>query len=1161
MKIRKFTQSPLLASCQTVRFGGKPFLAVSAFLGFNMDGVPGMLSPADSFGAAAGALSEAADQGCVFDLGLPKPRGEMLAAGSCYPPPGAESAGSASASLRLGRISREFLAVGEAPLLGPGPGKPAPFSSVPLDWRRTARGARNPAGQLRGETRTAYGAILGFPQVTDRREMGGALSAAWPPAASPLPEPFGAAAAGSGTYDRNWLLDAWPGFPADFDMRALNMAQAPQTLAEGYFNGDEAVYAGGMHPGRRELRSRLPAMFPRTVVATLPPGAAPPEPPEISPGPEGVFPGLPGVPDGALFEEIRLNLDTVWLFPAWGAGIMIWHGSTALRDAMASDVWGMASSVWPLPPASAGSEALGTAGPADAGELFMLGTEGYADLPVLQPFAAEIPEPAAPPAPPAPEQAGAAPSPSPPDAAVPPAEAVPPEVPAPGPPPPPAAGAGVPATAAEMVEETRRDVMGQLPEINRMLDEQGLSPVTESDVEDSLRRYGDALDKGMRDMDGIDAGRAARAAMGPAEKAAAEEADVIADLVRGGAAPQEAADLLKAVKLHVPLMSEFRTPEEFETALSDYGSEWARLAGRSPEEGAAYAARMRVASAMENEPERALELILAQSVGEEKAAGLALELKAPPPEIPAGPEELAAALAAGGALSPEEAGALAEAVSGMQALPAGAGMKDVAAAFAEMGGKLARSLGPGAAVYSGKLVSGLGLVKSVLWKEKGLGEALEKLGAEYPEVKAALPELNRIRLDAPGSAGSLEEAARMAGLGNAAALGRIDALDPWTGPPAAPEPEPAPEPESGPEPEPGPESEPEPAAPPEPGPPPLTLAGRAQAEELLAGARSDGSMRGIFAGRIMQGLDLSGMDFSGLDMKGARLTGSDLSGCSFAGADLSGAALDGTAAAGADFAGASLVGADMSRASGGSMVLRDADMAGADFSGADLETSALEGARCPGAVFSGTRLPRELGGGNFAGARFSRWNGEGADLSGADLTGADFTNVNLSSASFRGAVLSKCHFASCDLSRADFGGARARGASFQLFTRLGGTDFSRADLTGATLAVPDASGAVFRGASADRALMAGVRLRNCSFEGASLREASFHGADLRGSDMYGADMMKAGLGGTQLSGADFTGTSLYGADFYLSRPDTSTVFKDADLTGTILLLDGESLVK
>ncbi|MDR2612987.1 MAG: pentapeptide repeat-containing protein [Deltaproteobacteria bacterium] len=1149
MNTRKFTQSPLLVSCQTVRFGGRPYLAVTAFLGFNLDGVPGALSPADSFGASAKALEELADQGVVFDLGLPKIRGEFLAAGSAFPPPGAILAGSAAAGISVGPLAREFLAVGEAPLLGIAPGDPAPYLSLPLDWRRTAAGPFNPHGQVQGASRTAYGAVLGYPQVTDRREGGGALAAAWPPPASPLPEPFGKRQAASGTYGRDWLLDSWPGFPADFELDALSLAQPAQRLPEGAFRGDEAVLVRGMHPQRAELRGRLPGLAARVVVARIPPGAEAPDPPAIPAGADsGPLPDQ-APPGFLLYAEPRLGLDTVWLFPFYGAGILIWHGTLETADALGQDVWGLAGAVAPL----------GT--PAERPQdFFARGVEGFPPLPEVLPFAVTPPPPVAvalpgPEAPP-PE---AVPEPEEPPVAegTPAAEGIP----APPPPPPeeaPAPPELPPVTAAAIVADVRKSLEADLPELNSILAEQGLSPVTMEDLDRSLQRYGGALNQGFAEMDKYEAAEAALKAMTPAERAAAERASMIADLTKGGVSPGEAADIVEALELPVPVKADFRTAEEFERALSSYGSEWARLIRVPEESGRVFAEKMRTVSLMQEDPQAGIEALLGQTLGKEKAASLMKELVAPPVPALDTPAAAIQDLIQEGVFSKAEAEALIKGVAHLQAIPAGSGMAEITQALSGYGEILAQGFGAGTSGYVGKMLREFQAVKAAYWRDPLLGKALDGLTARFPALRGALPELNRLRAEAPQAFPRLTDAARAAGITDPALLAAIDLEDPWTGipQPAVTEPDPEPEPGPDPEPEPGPEPAEEP-----PGEPGTVIASRAEVERLAWLARTDPARAGILSGKVMMGLVLAGADLSGLDLSGARLTGSDLSDVSFAGSDLSAAALDGCLVGGADFSRAILAGADLSRVSGGAFAVDGADLEGADFTGADLSAARLAGARAPRAAFGGARLPSDLKGADLAGATFSRWNGEGADLSGADLVGATFANVNLAGALFAEARLERCSFVTCDLSRAVFRNAGAAGASFLLLTRLPEADFSGADLSGATFSVREASGARFTGARGTGASFTGARLRGSSFQGGVFREAVFHEADLRGSDFFGADLMRARFGGAHLAGAAFQGASLYAADFYLSRPDGSTDFKGADLTNTILLLEGESLVR
>ncbi|MDR3154389.1 MAG: pentapeptide repeat-containing protein [Deltaproteobacteria bacterium] len=1141
MIITRYTQSPLLFSCQTARFGGRHYLAVTASLGFNLDGVPGLLSGGDALGAAGKSLEPLAGQGVVFDAGLPKPRGEFFAAGAAYPPPGEQARTSAAVSLRLGPLLREFLAVGEAPLLGPGPGEPAPFRSVPLDWERTARSAANPRGQAPGETLTAYGTPLGFPQVTDMLDTGGALSAAWPPAACPLPQPYGSSLAGSGTYDRAWLLDCWPGFPADFDMECLLSAQGPQRLPSGTFRGDEGFAVRGMHPLRAELKGALPGIAPRVIAGRIPPGMAPPEPPAPPTGPAAAPLPPAGPPEGLEFAEVAMDLDTVWLFPLFGAGVMIWHGSLALADPLAEEVWGLAGALFPL-----GDRSAPPAG------IFAQGAAGFPEAPVVLPFQEPAePRPAAPAAAPPPAPAAAAAAPEAPFFPAPAAAAVAAPPPAP------------PLSSGSILDETRQSLADDLPEINKALAEQGMPPVTAADLDRSLERYRDGLGRSLGILEQDSRAQKALASLGPAELAAHDEAAFVSDLARAGLGPEEAKGLFKAVNLPVPLKSQFKTAGEFEAAIREYGSRFAKLTGMSEEAGLAHARKMRAASLLEENPAAGVSAVLEQAFGKEQAAGIAAKLAAPPAPAPAGdsPAAVAAALASSGMFSRREAEALAKGLAGFDSLAPGAGMKEIAAALQACEAKIAGGLGPEAAGFAARIGAGFQLAKGAFWKDPELGAGLEAAALRHPEIKAALPELNRLRLEASEPFGSLSEMARSAGIASPAALAEIHAMDPWVGK-APPESRPAPEPEAAPGGSPeaasggGPEG-----GPPEPEetPAPAALTSRAQAEELLARARQGGQDAAILSGKAMIGLPLAGLDFSGLDLRGARLTGSDLTGAAFRGSDLSKAAMDGCRAGGADFAGASLAGADLSRLEGADVNLAGASLAGADFTGADLSQARLAGASAPGAVFSAARIPKDLKGANLSGATLSRWNGEGADLSGADLSGASLSNVNFASANLSGANLERASFFACDLSRADFRSARLVRAGLFLHTRAPSADFRGADLSGAAFNIAEASGADFSGSLGGRACFSGVRLRGASFQGGSFREAVFHGADLTGSDFFGADLMRCVFGGARLAGAVFKGASLYCADFYLSKPDSATDFKGADLTGTLLLLDGEKV--
>jgi hypothetical protein len=139
----------------------------------------------------------------------------------------------------------------------------------------------------------------------------------------------------------------------------------------------------------------------------------------------------------------------------------------------------------------------------------------------------------------------------------------------------------------------------------------------------------------------------------------------------------------------------------------------------------------------------------------------------------------------------------------------------------------------------------------------------------------------------------------------------------------------------------------------------------------------------------------------------------------------------------------------------------------------------------------------------------------GAQLSYFDLRGARFEHCSLEAANLEGS----------DLRQADLS-----------WTCLGETDFSKADLTGATLNGTYASFAKFRGATLGRAILC-----NSIFHIASFADCDLTGADLRDSDLREAD-----LGGANLSQADLRLTK-----FIRTRVDGTSMSR-ASMGGTTL---------
>ncbi|HEX5125500.1 MAG TPA: pentapeptide repeat-containing protein, partial [Rhodocyclaceae bacterium] len=116
----------------------------------------------------------------------------------------------------------------------------------------------------------------------------------------------------SGTYDKRWLAEDFPGLPRDFDFSMYNLTPLDQQF-DGRFAGGEAYRLEGMHPTEPVLAGVLPAARARAFVLA-----------------EGQ--------DIDATQEVALSCDTVWFFPEVAVGLMIFRGETVIADSDALDV-------------------------------------------------------------------------------------------------------------------------------------------------------------------------------------------------------------------------------------------------------------------------------------------------------------------------------------------------------------------------------------------------------------------------------------------------------------------------------------------------------------------------------------------------------------------------------------------------------------------------------------------------------------------------------------------------------------------------------------------------------------------------------------------------------------------------------------------------------
>jgi uncharacterized protein YjbI with pentapeptide repeats len=1095
MKREDLIQPPLTFTSQVYQHGGRDNCALTVYLGFSLLEKGRVLTEQDAWKAASQSLAPYADLGVALDAGIGKPKGEFLAAGSAFVPEGKEAQG-VSVSLSVGQLSRDFMALGEQEAGGPTPGPPLPFKSLPLGWAQTlADKAENPHGIVPGETPGQRGCPLAAPRVVAAgRNQAGEIRpepALTPSPASPLPRPFGPARLKNlGTFDQNWLFSAWPGFPEDFNWAFFNAAQEGQRLANGYFRGDEPVTVTHMHRDHPVFKSALPGLRPRLLLKRA-----------------------------ETWLELAPVLDTVWLFPNFAAGMLIWHAGCQAIDELASDLAEVVCGLEPL-----------AAQPLPAAALVTLAHTGWAP-----PVTAEISEP---------EKAEEAPEP-------PAAPAAEPPPPSSAPPAPPAVPAVPPLAAAMMtpamiMAESRKILAAELPEINQTLKGMNLPEITMEQMEPHLAKQSELITKAMDIVEKQEAEEVAEASM-------SEDELLIKALTGHGLSPEAAEGIRRAIALPIPQETQFQAIEDYDRAMNDYGALWAKLMGAKPEVGLNHAKDMKIAGlAAKGDPEAAMTALMGKHLPPEQAKKAALSLLHPPEGPEAEKAAFVEAMSQQG-LAPEMAGPLFTLLNNFEAAQAVlplASFKEKQLGLLKLGQGLEKILGLPAGQMAEGYRKNFTLIRQTAYGQDEMGEQLEALALEKPELAPYLPELHRLRKDPGLESDSLCEIALAAGINSPAllvAIAPLDVLNPT--PPKPPADLPPKEPIKEEQPEPTPEPDEFKTG-------PLVFTNR---EEVIAALEKGRGL--IWRQAVLAGLDLSGLDFSALDLREANFSESDLVGSVLAKADFRGVIFSGVKMAGADLGGSDFSGADLSGALATGISFKGAKLPGADFSRADLSESNFEGAAASKADFSRALLPKRWAGADLKEAKFAGSDLSGADFSGAALDKADFTETNLEAAVFKGAAGRGLSFLGCNLRRADFSGAGIPGLRIYPGCDLTGASFREAQLDGAGFQGSGAASADFTAARASLMNMSGLCLKGGVFQGAVLRETVFFASDLTGADFSGADLMKASLGSAVLHGAVFDRASLYGSNLFRARTDPKTSFLGADINNTCLMLKGDPIVR
>lgn len=884
-------------------------------------------------GAAYAAAMAALAPGDCLDLGVPKREAEWLLAGSAFVPGGAPAKGT-MASVQVGGSRRRLLVESREP-----------FVSMPLTWKNTwGSDAENPEGPRPGGGEK--------PPVCDEALPHGAPACMGPRGTWPCRTGRPA------TYDAKWLRENWPGVPDDFDWGFYNLSQPQQRLAKGLGGGESIVLIN--------LNEQIPK-----IETKLPKAAA-------------VFKFEAG---GRSFEK-RPKADTLWLFPGELVGLLFWHAVAECEDEAGAGIENVtlcleldgeavtdeAAEAFAQPPeipaAGAPRAARESAGAAEAAAAAAgTGVAGAAAAASAEESAAGA------------QSAPRAENPADSAAAQPPAETADDYAP----------------SAAEVRANAYKELDESLPEINAVLAEAGLPPLTPDQVAET-KAHIDRLSGKMAEMQ--------------AQAAAAKPPTLEESLKRAGASDTQIASVKKALDIPVPSLVDFSDQAAWNRAAEAYASEF----------GAAIGADDKTVASMKN----ILTSLPAGGTAEKSAprssADCAAQLVKAGME-PAAAARLVAVLDEDVPDDPKELLNYATRIEKAAGFPEGSvrgRIENIQKKTDELG--VTNEIWPGGAARAKAAAQEPPAARA---DETIIKEAAEKI-AKKPEDLPLTPENLPEILAAGGSiAGAKLDGFDLAGFdfsgldlkGTSFVRSKLDGAR-FDG---------------------------------------ASLAGAAFAAASLSGASFAGA---DLSGAVLSSAAAADADFSeavmtGADISGASLAGATLSkvkadGLKAAGADLSEARVSFSDMSGADFSGARLRrmdfhescadGANFEKAAlCGSTFCWGSSARGANFAGAELDGANWTNIDASGADFTGV---------SARGASFTDCELSSSRWSGADAASGDFSRSRLEGASMRGVNLFGGSMREARAFGADLSGSNLFGADLcRMFaneaTNLRGADVGR----------------------------------------------------------------------------------------------------------------------
>lgn len=273
------------------------------------------------------------------DFACHKPRADLLLVGACHGPNG-KAVTACPVVFRVGKKSKSIGVIGnrrwERHWLTSRTTESEPFTRMELRYENSFGGAgfpANPVGKGLAETTGQAGEkIRALPNLEDPANLIIRTGDRPPPAGfGPMNRKWPARNQKLGTYKGAYLKTRWPWFPEDFDWTYLNAA-APDLQLDGYLRGDEQLAFENLHPQHAYYESQLPGFRVRCFVQRT----------------------TAASPASLRFEELNLNLDTLWIDMEAEKLVLVWRGWTEAASEEYEDIQDVYVTTEPLaqPPAT-----------------------------------------------------------------------------------------------------------------------------------------------------------------------------------------------------------------------------------------------------------------------------------------------------------------------------------------------------------------------------------------------------------------------------------------------------------------------------------------------------------------------------------------------------------------------------------------------------------------------------------------------------------------------------------------------------------------------------------------------------------------------------------------------------------------------------------------